>query len=89
MSSNEPNVPQEARRHRPAIIAIVIALVVAVLAFLILSPGADEQNDGIATTEPPAGTTLTPAEGTDGAAEPQIAPDDAAPTDQETAPATN
>lgn len=89
MSSNDPNVPHEAKNHRPAIIAIVLALVVAALAFFVFSPGADEQNDGIATTPPPTGTTSTPAEGTDGATEAPIAPDDAAPVDGAETPAAN
>ncbi|MDO5647935.1 hypothetical protein [Paracoccus sp. (in: a-proteobacteria)] len=57
--NNEPE--RAAPRHMPAIIAIAVALLVAVLAFVVFRPGADEQNDGIATTPPPAGVTSTEA----------------------------
>ncbi|WP_265501865.1 hypothetical protein [Paracoccus beibuensis] len=64
MSHNhEPE--RAAPRHKPAIIAIIFVLAVALVAFLVFTPGADENNDGIATTEPPAGTTVTEAEGTE------------------------
>lgn len=87
MSHNDDNLNREARRHNPAIIAIIVALVVAVAAFLVFRPGTNEQNEGIATTPPPADTPITPAEGTDGNSAPVIAPDDAAPADA--APAAN
>ncbi len=91
MSHNDDNLNREARRHNPAIIAIIVAVVVAIAAFLVFRPGVNEQNEGIATTPPPAGTTTTPAEGTDGATAPVIAPEGAAPAPAggTTAPAAN
>lgn len=74
MSHNDDNLNREARRHNPAIIGIIVALVVAVVAFLIFRPGTNEQNDGIATTPPPAETPITAAEGTDGTAPPVVSP---------------
>ena len=56
MSHNhEPE--RAAPRHKPAIIAIIVALAVALVAFLIFTPGADEVDDGIVDTaaEPPDG----------------------------------
>ena len=56
--------PQRAAgRHRPAIIGIIVALILAAIAFVIFIPGAPEE-DGIAQTAPEAGTPLTDAEGT-------------------------
>lgn len=63
MSYNHNDPEKAARKHKPAIIAIIVALVVAGLAFLVFSPGADEQNDGIATTAPPGDTPVSDAEG--------------------------
>lgn len=70
MSNSEPDPEEAVRNHRPAIIAIILAVVVAILAYFVFTPGMDEQNDGIATTPPPAGTPITPAEGNDPAAPP-------------------
>lgn len=81
MSNNDDNMNREARRHSPAIIAIILALVVAIGAFFVFRPGTNEQNEGIATTAPPADTPVTPAEGTDGATAPVIAPEGSTPTD--------
>ena len=62
MSHNhEPE--KAARNHKPAIIAIIVALVVAALVFFVFTPGVDEQEDGIATTAPPADTPISDAEG--------------------------
>lgn len=75
MSHND-NVPERAaRNHRPAIIGIVVAVLVALVAYFVFMPGTNEQNEGIATTPPPAETPVTPAEGTTEAP----APDAAAP----------
>ncbi|WP_147482373.1 hypothetical protein [Paracoccus siganidrum] len=88
MSHND-NVPERsAWRHRPALIAIVVALVVAALAFLVFIPGSPE-DDGIATTPPPAGTTSTEAEGTEDPATAPVVPEPVEGTvpEGETAPA--
>lgn len=92
MSHNNDNIEREARRHNPALIAIVVALAVAAVVYFVFVLGADEQNEGVATTPPPADATLTEAEGTGGEDAPVIAPDSAAPADgvspeAETAPA--
>ena len=63
MSYNHENPEKAARKHKPALIAIALALLVAAVVFFVFTPGADEQNDGIATTPPPAGTPVTDAEG--------------------------
>lgn len=91
MSHNDDNLNREARRHNPAIIGIIVALIVAVVAFLVFRPGTNEQNEGIATTPPPADTPLTPAEGIGGDTAPAIAPEGAAPvpSDSTAAPAAN
>ena len=75
--SHEPDVPveTEAKRHKPAIIAIVVALAAAILAFLVF--GADTNDTSM---EPAAGDSAakpdvsqeTPA--TDGAATDEPAP---------------
>lgn len=75
MSHNSNDVGRSASRHRPALIAIAVALLVAFLAFVVFRPGVDEQNDGLATTPPPAGTPTTTAEGTDGTAPPVVSPE--------------
>lgn len=74
MSHNDNNPQRSANRHRPALIAIVVALLAVILAFLVFRPGMNEQNDGIATTPPPAETPVTGAEGTDGTAPPVVSP---------------
>ena len=76
--SHEPDLPveTEAKRHKPAIIAIIVALAAAVLAFLVF--GADT-ND----------TSMEPAPG-DTAAQPDTTVDDSAadaPATEEPAPA--
>lgn len=63
MSHNDDDVTRSARNHRPAIIGIAAALLVALLAYLVFMPGTNEQDQGIATTPPPAGTTTTEAGG--------------------------
>lgn len=75
MSHNSNDVERSARRHRPALIAIAVALLVAFLAFMIFTPGANEENDGIVTTPPPGDTPVSTAEGTDGEAPPVVAPE--------------
>jgi hypothetical protein len=79
MSHNEDDVTRSARHHRPAIIAVAVALLVAVLAFLVFQPGTNEQNQGIATTPPPAGTPMTEAGGMEGVADDAVSPEGAAP----------
>ena len=89
MSHNDNNPQRSARRHNPALIAIAVALIAAVVAFLVFIPGAPEE-DGIATTPPPAGTTSTEAEGTDpgDATAPEVIPEPVQGTvpDDQTAP---
>ena len=75
MSHNDNNVQRSASRHRPALIALAIALLAAFLAFMVFRPGAEEQNEGINTTPPPAETPITNAEGTDGTAPPLVSPE--------------
>ncbi len=74
MSHNDNLPERSARRHKPALIAIAVAVLVAVIAFVFFIPGAPEQ-DGIATTPPPAGTPTTEAEGTGGADAPAESPE--------------
>ncbi|MDP5307696.1 hypothetical protein [Paracoccus spongiarum] len=90
MSHNEHRPETAARNHRPAIIAIAVALLVAVIAYFVFLPGIDEQNEGIATTPPPAESTLSDAEGTGAEGSAPISPEGAAPvgeTDETAAPA--
>lgn len=75
MSFNSNDPGRSARRHRPALIAIAVAILVAVIAFLVFSPGVEKADDGVTQTPPPAGVPLTDAEGRDGAAAPKIAPE--------------
>lgn len=63
MSHNSNDVGRSASRHRPALIAIAVALLVAIVAFMVFRPGTNEQNAGIATTPPPVDTPVTEAEG--------------------------
>ncbi|WP_410219100.1 hypothetical protein [Paracoccus sp. (in: a-proteobacteria)] len=63
MSHNhEPE--RAARRHKPALTALAFVLAVALVAFFVFRPGVNEQNEGIATTPPPEGTTLEEATAT-------------------------
>lgn len=64
MSHNDNNPERAAKNHKPAVIAIIVALAVAAIAYFVFLPGTNEQNEGIATTPPPAETTTTEAEGT-------------------------
>lgn len=93
MSHNSNDVGRESRRHRPAIIAIAVALLVVVIAYFVFPIGVREQNEGIATTPPPVGTTSTTAEGTDpGQTTPVAPPGQAVPegaVEGQTAPASN
>jgi hypothetical protein len=97
MSFNHQEPENDARNHKPAIIAIVVALVVAGLVFLVFQPGTSEpEGDGIVTTAPPADTPVTNAEGLTGDdeapgspggntpadASPEATPEDSAPGDQ-------
>ena len=72
MSHNDDNPQRSASRHKPALIAIAIALLAAFLAFVVFRPGTNEQNQGLATTPPPAETPITNAEGTDGSTSPPV-----------------
>lgn len=75
MSHNDNNPQRAASRHRPALIAIAVALLAALVAFLVFMPGTNEQNEGIATTPPPAGTPITEAEGRDEGQPTPVAPE--------------
>ena len=58
MSHNDNNPQRSARRHVPALTAIAVVLLAAVVIFLVFRPGTNEENSGIATTPPPEGTPL-------------------------------
>ena len=75
MSHNDNNLQRSARRHVPALTAIAVVLLAAVVIFLVFRPGTNEENSGIATTPPPEGTPLTDAEGTDGVAPAPVSPE--------------
>lgn len=81
MSHNhEPE--RAARRHKPAIIAIALALLVALIAFWVFRPGVPEEGgDGLATTAPPAGLPVTEAEGTEDQTAPPVTPGADTPAD--------
>lgn len=64
MSHNDNNPERSARRHSPALLAIAVALIVAAIAYFVLIPGAPD-NDGIATTPPPAELPSGEAAGVD------------------------
>ena len=74
MSHNhEPE--KAARRHKPAIIAIAVALLAALIAFWVFRPGVPEEGgDGLANTPPPADMPLTDAEGREAGTEPPVTP---------------
>lgn len=61
--SHNADPERAASRHTPAIVAIVVALAAAFLAFLVFQPGTEQANDGIVTTAPPAGSPMSDAEG--------------------------
>ena len=86
MSYNHNDPEKAARNHKPAIIAIVVALAVAVLAFLVFTPGANEQNDGIATTPPPADVPLSDADGLGAPVGDPVTPGADTPADAATGP---
>lgn len=79
MSHSDNNLGRSGRNHRPAIIAIVVALAVAAVAYFVFLPGTNEQNEGIATTPPPADAPLGEAGGTDGTTSTPVSPEGAAP----------
>lgn len=82
MSFNHQEPENDARKHKPALIAIIVALVIAGLVFVVFQPGASEpEGDGIATTAPPADTPVTDAEGVSGDDEAPGAPGGDTPAD--------
>lgn len=80
MSHNTEPGPA-ATRHKPAIIAIVVALLVALVAFMVFQPGVDEESAGIATTAPPAGVTMSEADGRGEDVAPPVTPGADTPAD--------
>lgn len=48
--SHNSEAPRAASQHKPAIFALIVALLAALIAFMVFRPGLDEQNEGIATT---------------------------------------
>ncbi|MBM3606428.1 MAG: hypothetical protein FJX25_17395 [Alphaproteobacteria bacterium] len=86
MSHNhEPE--RAAPRHKPALIALAVALAAAFIAFLVFQMGGDDRNEGITTTPPPAGTPISEAEGTDMETSSPLSPGGNTPADGSTAPA--
>ncbi|MFN3525420.1 MAG: hypothetical protein ACK4YU_04970 [Paracoccus sp. (in: a-proteobacteria)] len=82
MSHNHEPGKEAASRHKPAIIAIVVALLVALAAFMVFRPGTvDDGGDGIATTPPPAGVTSSDAAGTTDETAAPVSPDADTPAD--------
>ncbi|WP_134724392.1 hypothetical protein [Paracoccus luteus] len=74
MSHNDDNAARSARRHRPAILAILVALAAAALALLFLSPWKTHED-----AVQPAGAV---AEGPATSDAPVVSPEGAAPTPQ-------
>lgn len=65
MSHNtDPN--REASRHKPALMAMAVALLTVIVLFLVLRPGWNEDDAGIATTPPPVETLSEPEAQTGG-----------------------
>ena len=95
MSYNDNNPERSARRHRPAIWAIVVAIGLAVIAFLMFAPMGGEQETGdVEVLAPGTGTTTEGgAAGTAGTATTGTATTDTAPagtaTTGTTAPTSN
>ncbi|MGP9804574.1 hypothetical protein [Paracoccus sp. NSM] len=75
MSHNhEP--PKAASRHKPALIAIAVALLAALIAFMVFRPGVvDDGGDGIANTAPPASVPTTEAAGREEETAPPVTSD--------------
>lgn len=86
MSFNNEDPKKSATRHKPAILAIIVALIVAVLVFFAFTPGVDEQNEGIATTAPPGDTPISDAEGLGEDVAPTVSPGADTPADGTTGP---
>ena len=72
MSYNDNNVERSARRHRPAIIGILVALTMAAIAFFLFVPWQSEEH-----AVAPAGAVV---EGTTTGDAPAVSPEGAAPT---------
>ncbi|WP_282602527.1 hypothetical protein [Paracoccus sp. PARArs4] len=87
MSYNNEEPPQAARRHKPAVIAIVAMLAVVLILTLVMRPGTEDSEDtGIATTAPPAETPVEDAEGNGDAPTPTAVPEDGDPDAGDAAP---
>lgn len=80
MTHNSDSPEKSAKRHKPAIIGIVVALAVAAIAFIFFSAG--ETADGVATTAPEE-VPLTAAEGDSGDEAITIVPEAGSPVDTE------
>ena len=87
MSYNNEDPGKSARRHTPAIIAIVAVLAAVLVLTLVLRPGTEPAEEtGIVATEPPAGTPVTDAEGNGDAPTPTVTPEGGDPDAQDAAP---
>lgn len=51
---------RDASRHKPALVAMAVALLTVVALFLVLRPGWNEDDAGIATTPPPVESLSEP-----------------------------
>ncbi|WP_299360207.1 hypothetical protein [uncultured Paracoccus sp.] len=64
MSNNEGGLERSGRRHKPAIIGIIVAVSLAVLAFLFFAPMGGDEEDVETTEQLAPGTDALAPEGT-------------------------
>ncbi|MBU2958157.1 hypothetical protein Q4511_05050 [Paracoccus sp. 1_MG-2023] len=87
MSYNNEDPDKSARRHKPAIIAIVAMLALVLVITLVMRPGTEPTEEtGIATTAPPEGTPVEDAEGNGDEPTPTVTPEDGVPDADDAAP---